>query len=224
MIIKYNLIINEKLYGSGRTMPLKSDDINIGGVFMNKMLRLNKKGNVLTLEFVIIMIILTFFIFYPFALYSAYQTKDILADIKDRSLQLVATTGEVTPTIVDSLEKELDFYSLKPSAGTKASMVFYNTTQDNGSFNEQDLTSGRKTVVEFTTLNNGEVEGRIIHDNMTKAHRKNYDIVRVTFEYPSDNFLNSTLRMIGQELTNINNTGTELALKTSGFIMSEFKD
>ncbi|QUH21981.1 hypothetical protein [Alkaliphilus sp. B6464] len=184
----------------------------------------NKKGNVLTLEFVIIIIILTFFIFYPFALYSAYQTKDIIADVKDRSLQLVATTGEVTPIIVDSLEKELEFYNLKPNSNQRIIMAFYNMTQDNGEFNDSTLSAGKKTVVEFTTDSNGRLKGRIVHDNMSKAYRKDYDIIRMTLEYPSDNFLNSTLRMIGKKLTNTNNTGAELAFKTSGFIMSEYKD
>lgn len=184
----------------------------------------NRRGNIITLEFVIIVVILTFFIFFPFALYSAYQTRDDLADIKDRGLQLVATTGEVTPIIIDSLKKEFEFYNLIPDKNQRIIMIFYNVTKDNGEFNEQNLNAGKKTVVEFTVDNNGKLISKIIHDNMTKAYRKDNDIIRMTIEYPLDNFLNSTLKLIGKKLTNNNNTGANLAIKTSGFIMSEYKE
>ena len=41
---------------------------------MNKVL--SKKGNVLTMELVIILLILTFFIFFPFAIYSSSGEND----------------------------------------------------------------------------------------------------------------------------------------------------
>lgn len=189
-----------------------------------KLKFLNKKGNVITMEFIIILLILTFFIFYPFALYSAYQQRDILEDIKDRGLQLVATTGQPTNTIIESIGKEFEFYGFKPKNGEQIVVTFYNTTQDEGRFEDDILTAGKKTVVVYKTDSSGKLTWEIIHDNMTKAYRKNQDIIRMTIQYPSDGFLNATLRMIGKKLTNKNDTGAELAYKVSGFIMSEYVD
>ena len=93
---------------------------------------LNRKGSVTTMEFVIVLLVLTFFIFYPFAMYSSYQQRDVLEDIKDRGLQLVATTGEANSTIVDTITKEFSFYGLKPKQGEKIIITFYNTTKDEG--------------------------------------------------------------------------------------------
>lgn len=185
---------------------------------------LNRKGNVATMEFVIVLLILTFFIFYPFAMYSSYQQRDVLEDIKDRGLQLVATTGEANSTIVDTITKEFSFYGLKPKQGERIIITFYNTTKDEGEFNENVLTAGKKTVVELTTDSSNQLKWKIIHDNMTKALRKDKDIIRMTIQYPSDGFLNGTLRMIGRKLENENDTGAKLAYKVSGFIMSEYVD
>ena len=183
---------------------------------------LNRRGSVTTMELVIVLLILTFFIFYPFAMYSSYQQRDILEDIKDR-LQLFATTGEANSTIIDTITKVF-FYGLKPKQGERIIITFYNTTKDEGEFSENVLTAGKKTVVELTTDAANQLKWRIIHDNMTKALRKDKDIIRMTIQYPSDGFLNGTLRMIGRKLENDNNTGATLAYKVSGFIMSEYVD
>lgn len=185
---------------------------------------LNRRGNVITMELVIALLILTFFIFYPFAIYSAYQQRDILEDIKDRGLQLVATTGEANSTIIDTITKEFSFYGLKPKQGERIIITFYNTTKDEGEFSENVLTAGKKTVVEITTDSTNQLKWRILHDNMTKALRKDKDIIRMTIEYPSDGFLNSVLRMIGKKIKNNNFTGATFAYKVSGFIMSEYVD
>ena len=185
---------------------------------------LNRRGSITMMEFVIVLLILTFFIFYPFAMYSAYQERDVLEDIKDRGLQLVATTGEPTNTIIDSIGKEFEFYGFKPKQGERIVVTFYNVTQDEGEFNEDVLTGGKKTVAVFTTDSNNKLKWEIIHDNMTKAYRKNQDIIRMTIQHPSDGFLNATLRMIGRKLENKNDTGAKLAFKVSGFIMSEYVD
>lgn len=184
----------------------------------------NRKGSVTTMELVIVLLILTFFIFYPFAMYSSYQERDVLEDIKDRGLQLVATTGEPNNVLIDSIAKEFSFYGLKPKQGEKIIVTFYNTTKDEGEFSENVLTAGKKTVVEFTTDASNQLNWRFIHDNMTKALRKDKDIIRMTIQYPSDGFLNGTLRMIGKKLENNNDTGADLAYKVSGFIMSEYVD
>lgn len=185
---------------------------------------LNRRGSITMMEFVIVLLLLTFFIFYPFAMYSAYQERDVLEDIKDRGLQLVATTGEPTNTIIDSIGKEFEFYGFKPKQGERIVVTFYNVTQDEGEFNEDVLTGGKKTVAVFTTDSNNKLKWEIIHDNMTKAYRKNQDIIRMTIQHPSDGFLNATLRMIGRKLENKNDTGAKLAFKVSGFIMSEYVD
>jgi len=185
---------------------------------------LNRRGSITMMEFVIVLLILTFFIFYPFAMYSAYQERDVLEDIKDRGLQLVATTGEPTNTIIDSIGKEFEFYGFKPKQGERIVVTFYNVTQDEGEFNEDVLTGGKKTVAVFTTDSNNKLKWEIIHDNMTKAYRKSQDIIRMTIQHPSDGFLNATLRMIGRKLENKNDTGAKLAFKVSGFIMSEYVD
>lgn len=185
---------------------------------------LNRKGSVTTMEFVIVLLVLTFFIFYPFAMYSSYQQRDVLEDIKDRGLQLVATTGEANSTIVDTITKEFSFYGLKPKQEEKIIITFYNTTKDEGEFSEGVLTAGKKTVVELTTDSSNQLKWKIIHDNMTKALRKDKDIIRMTIQYPSDGFLNGTLKMIGRKLENENDTGAKLAYKVSGFIMSEYVD
>lgn len=185
---------------------------------------LNRKGSVTTMEFVIVLLVLTFFIFYPFAMYSSYQQRDVLEDIKDRGLQLVATTGEANSTIVDTITKEFSFYGLKPKQEEKIIITFYNTTKDEGEFSEGVLTAGKKTVVELTTDSSNQLKWKIIYDNMTKALRKDKDIIRMTIQYPSDGFLNGTLKMIGRKLENENDTGAKLAYKVSGFIMSEYVD
>lgn len=185
---------------------------------------LNRKGSVTTMEFVIVLLILTFFIFYPFAMYSSYQQRDVLEDIKDRGLQLVATTGEANSTIIDTITKEFSFYGLKPKQGERIIITFYNTTKDEGEFSENVLTAGKKTVVELITDATNQLKWRIIHDNMTKALRKDKDIIRMTIQYPSDGFLNGVLRMIGKKVENDNFTGAPLAYKVSGFIMSEYVD
>lgn len=176
------------------------------------------------MEFVIVLLVLTFFIFYPFAMYSSYQQRDVLEDIKDRGLQLVATTGEANSTIVDTITKEFSFYGLKPKQEEKIIITFYNTTKDEGEFSEGVLTAGKKTVVELTTDSSNQLKWKIIYDNMTKALRKDKDIIRMTIQYPSDGFLNGTLKMIGRKLENENDTGAKLAYKVSGFIMSEYVD
>jgi len=189
-------------------------------MFCHKLL--NKKGSVATVEFVIIVLILTFFIFCPFAIYSSYQQRDILEDIKDRGLQLVATTGEANNTIIDTMAKEFSFYGFKPKQGEKIIITFYNSSKDEGEFSENVLTAGKKTVVELTTDASNQLNWRIIHDNMTKALRKDKDIIRMTIQYPSDGFLNGVFRMIGKKLENKNDTGATVAYKVSGFIMSEY--
>lgn len=196
----------------------------VEGMRKQKLKLLNKKGSVTMMEFVIVLLILTFFIFYPFAMYSSYQERDVLEDIKDRGLQLVATTGEVTNTIVDSIGKEFEFYGFKPKQGKQIVVTFYNTTQDEGEYNDGMLTSGKKTVAVFTTDSSKKLTWDIVHNDMTKALRKNQDIIRMTIQYPSDGFLNGTLRMIGKKLENENDTGAKLAFKVSGFIMSEYVD
>lgn len=183
---------------------------------------LNKRGNVVTLEFVILLTILTFFIFYPFALYSSYQTKDILSDIKDRGLQLVSTTGEMNNTTADSLGKEFAFYGLKPETNQKIIVTLYNTTKDAGQMSESDINSGKKAVVIYTTDASGNLNFNVQKNTMSKAYRKDQDIERMTIQYPSDGFLNSVLKMIGKNVNNTNDTGTGLAFKVSGFVQSEY--
>lgn len=175
----------------------------------------------MTLEFVIILVILTFVMFYPFALYSTYQTTDLLSGIKDRGLQLVSTNGELTPVIAETLINEFDFYGLGSKQGERIIVTVYNTTKDDGAYGTT-LTSGKKTVLELKTDTSGVLTGSIIHNGMTKALKNDQDLIRVTIEYPSDNFLNATLGMIGRSMENTNNTGAKLAFKTSGFIMSEY--
>lgn len=183
---------------------------------------MKRKGNVVTLEFVIILVILTFFIFYPFALYSTYQTTDLLSGIKDRGLQLVSTNGSLTPVIAESLVKEFEFYGLDTKPDERIIVTVYNTSKDEGAYGTS-LASGKKTVLEIKTDAAGVLSGTIIHNGMSKAMKRDQDVIRLTIEYPSDNFLNATLKMIGRSMENTNNTGAKLAFKTSGFIMSEYE-
>ena len=101
---------------------------------MNKVL--SKKGNVLTMELAIILLILTFFIFFPFAIYSSYQEKFILEDIKDRGLQIVSTTGRADEDTIRTLMNEFNFYRLKPKQGQEITITFYNIDIDSGGMEE----------------------------------------------------------------------------------------
>lgn len=191
------------------------------GANVHPIKNMKRKGNVMTLEFVIILIILTFFIFYPFALYSTYQTTDLLSSIKERGLQLVSTSGELTPVIAETLVNEFDFYGFGTKQGERIIITVYNITKDEGAYGST-LTSGKKTVLEIKTDTSGVLTGNIIHSGMTPALKNDRDNIRFTIEYPSDNFLNATLGMIGKSMENVNNTGAKLAFKSSGFIMSEY--
>ena len=173
---------------------------------MNKVL--SKKGNVLTMELAIILLILTFFIFFPFAIYSSYQEKNILEDIKDRGLQIVSTTGRADEDTIRTLMNEFNFYKLKPKQGQEITITFYNIDIDSG-----EMESEKKAVYKFVN-NNGLLEGiEPIEDTMGIALKENRDIIRMTIEYPGGDFLNSILRLIGRKTKGI--------YKVSGFIMSE---
>lgn len=181
----------------------------------------NRKGNIAVMEFLIIAIILTFFIFFPFAVFSAYQQRNILEDIKDRTLQLVSVSGSPNTAIFDTITKEFEFYNLKPKTGQRIIVSFYNVSQDANQFNDPSLTTGKKTVLQITN-NSGKLTYTVLLNAMTPAYRERNDIIRVAIQYPADDLLNSVLSLIGRQLTNTNDTNAKFAYKVSGYAMSEY--
>ena len=185
---------------------------------------MNKRGNVATVEFVIVMVILTFFIFFPFAIYSSYSQKNVLENIKDRGLHLTASKGAPDDEVINSLINEFEFYGLEPKEGEQIIIRFYKLSlTDNGM--ETEDTSVYEIKKEGESLNFEQF------GEMSKALKENKDIIRITIEYPADNFLNSILGLIygkkeGDEkvLTNSNATGAAYSIAVSGFIMSEYSD
>ena len=185
---------------------------------------MNKRGNVATVEFVIIIVILTFFIFFPFAIYSSYSQKNVLENIKDRGLHLTASKGAPDDEVIKSLMNEFEFYGLEPKEGEQIIIRFYKLSLTDNDMETED-TSVYEIKKEGESLNFEQF------GEMSKALKENKDIIRITIEYPADNFLNSILGLIygkkeGDEkvLTNSNATGAAYSIAVSGFIMSEYSD
>lgn len=188
---------------------------------MNKLKQYyNKKGAATTVEFVIILVVLTIFLFLPFALYSSYQTKSIVEDTKERALQLVSVYGEVNNTVLNTLAKEVQYYGLVPKEGQRIVIMFSNITQ-NPDTDYSTGYSGDKTVIEIYK-DNGTVRAVAVKNSMRQALKKNKDIIFCEFQVPADNFLNSILGLFGSKMTNSNLTGAELAYKSIGYKASEY--
>lgn len=181
-----------------------------------------KKGSVTTVEFVIILIVLTLFLFLPFALYSSYQTKAIVEDIKERTLQLVSIYGEVNDTVLDTLVKEIQFYGLEPQEGKEIIVIFSNITKSPAEDYNSGM-SGEKTIVTISKKS-GLVNAKVFRNQMKKAYKKDKDVIFCEMQVPADNFLNSVLGLIGTEMDNSNSqyTKAKLAYKAIGYKASEF--
>lgn len=179
-----------------------------------------KKASVTTVEFVIILVVLTIFLFLPFALYSSYQTKSIVEDTKERALQLVSMYGEVNDQVLKTLATEFQYYGLLPKEGKRIVIMFSNiTTNPNTDYSTGY--SGDKTVIEIY-YKNGICRAEAVKNSMPKAYKKNKDIIFCEMQVPADNFLNSTLKLVGAEMSNKNLTGAKLAYKSIGYRASEF--
>lgn len=191
---------------------------------MKKYFKKLKEANVTTVEFVIILSVLTIFLFLPFALYSSYQTKAIVEDTKERALQMVSIYGEVNTQVLKTLVNEFQTYGLIPPKGKRTVIVFSNVTADPDTdiITEQNgLYSGNKTIIEIY-YSGTTCKAEVIKNSMSKATKKNKDVIYCQMQVPANNFLNSTLKLVGSQMSNNNSTGATLAYKSIGYKASEF--
>lgn len=179
-----------------------------------------KKGSVTTVEFVIVLGILTIFLFLPFALYSSYQTKAIVEDTKERALQLVSIYGEVNTQVLKTLATEFTYYGLVPPEGKRTVIIFSNISEEPDTDYDTGYT-GNKTVVEVY-YSGGTCRAEVVKNSMPKAYKKNKDVIFCEMQVPANNFLNSILKLINTEMHNTNMTGATLAYKSIGYRASEY--
>lgn len=182
-----------------------------------------KRGAVETLEFVITIVLLTIFLFLPFAIYSTYMNKAIIEDAKERCLHLVSIYGEVNDMVVNSIARELDYYGLVPSDSDQRIVITISNVSNGGS-EDYSSTSGDSShvVIIVTRVNDGGDVIATKTGSIPTAYKLNKDILYCEMQVPSDKFLNSVYGLIGIHMSNENQTGATLAYKSMGYRASEY--